>query len=227
MVSRAPKTKRKESTKGSKPKSKPKSKSKDKRSLIRKAAYRCFSLEGYHNTTVDRICATLEISKGSFYWYFDGKQSVYVNILDSWAEQVETEMAAQFKNACRGSNPFKSLRLALDREVLRGRRIAPVWLEFLAHVVRVPEVREGLKDFHGRILKSIKEICDPILPPMFDEQDREAISTILLAGFLGLLCLELVDSDQVRFKDLVGRFMAMVRFFVPEAHFEGERLAPV
>ena len=54
----------------------------EKRKQIRTAAYQCFRDGGFHETTVDSICARAKISKGSFYWHYPSKQDVFVDILD-------------------------------------------------------------------------------------------------------------------------------------------------
>ena len=66
----------------------------EKMRLIRHAAYRCFVESGYHAATVDRICESAKISKGSFYWYFSSKQSIFLDILNNWADEVAKRDAA-------------------------------------------------------------------------------------------------------------------------------------
>ena len=71
-------------------------KSEAKRASIRHAAYVCFREKGYHETSIDEICETAKISKGSFYWHYGAKIDVFGDILESWARQVVDELLDQF-----------------------------------------------------------------------------------------------------------------------------------
>jgi AcrR family transcriptional regulator len=195
--------------------------SEEKRKQIRRAAYRCFTRGGYHETTVDTICEELGISKGSFYWHFKGKQEVFLDILDNWARDVETQMARQYHGALADDNPFVAMTRALQEESERGGQFIPVWLEFVSQVGHVPEVRKALSRFHGRIRKSVDEMLKPILPRAFSAKDRRALSSVILAIFIGLMAQEMVDPKKVEFKDTIRRFMAALRFYVERA-YDGE-----
>lgn len=198
----------------------------EKRSAIRNAAYRCFATAGYHDTTVDRICETLSISKGSFYWYFRDKQAVFLNILDSWALDVDRVVSTQFASALQGPAPFPAIKRALDRELRRLRRIAPVWLEFLAHVVRVPGVRDGLRDFHRRIVGSLEKLLEPVLPAAFTDKDRRAVAVALLAAFIGLVALELVDPAEIDLRAVTAHVVGLTALMVQRDPFEGTKIQP-
>lgn len=186
----------------------------EKRMQIRQAAYRCFSRGGYEHTTVDDICEELGISKGSFYWYFDGKQEVFLDILSTWAKEVEDEMARQFHGALAAADPFTAMTHALEREGCRGRVLMPVWLEFLAHVGRDQKVRKALSAFHKSIRNSIDGMLRPILPAVFRPQDRAALAAVIMSIFMGLVCQELVDPHSVDYQSTIRRFMMALQFYV-------------
>lgn len=192
----------------------------EKRAQIRQAAFKCFTRAGYHHTTVDDICDELGISKGSFYWYFKGKQEVFLDILDTWARDVEDQMARQYHQALADDNPFASMTRALQQEADRGGQLMPVWLEFLSQVGRVEDVRASLSKFHGRIRKSIDDMLKPILPASFSAKDRRALSSVILAIFIGLMSQEMVDGRKVAFKDTIRRFMSALRFYVERAYLD-------
>jgi AcrR family transcriptional regulator len=186
----------------------------EKRALIRVAAYRCFSEGGYHNTTVDKICESLNISKGSFYWYYSGKQAVFTAILDDWAETVEREMEAQFGNAMQGPDAYLATTAALEKEVRRGRHIMYIWLEFLSQAGRLPYVREGLASFHTRIRAVILRVLTPIFPADLSAGDREALATVILASFIGLVSQELIDPTTAGANEIIKSFMTTLRSLV-------------
>ena len=183
----------------------------DKRSKIRRAAYKCFSETGYYNTSVDAICQKAGISKGTFYWYFKEKQEVFLNILDSWGDDVEQALKRAFKTSTTGPDMFASMTCALEEEGRRSRRMLPVWLEFLTHVVREPAVREGMVVFHRRIREFIATLLDPYFAHGFSTKDRQAVASAVVATFLGMMIQDLVDPKGHAFQDNMHRTMAFIK----------------
>lgn len=182
--------------------------------MIRRAARRCFAESGYHDTTVDKICDTLGISKGSFYWYFNGKEEVFLSILDNWAERVEADMARQYGSALAGPSPLISAAKTLERETRRGRYLMPIWLEFLSQVGRSAKIRDGLSNLHLRIRGFLNKLLEPTLPPNLMAEDREALSVVFLAGFMGLICQEMVDPQGANSQKAVTQFMKILEHYV-------------
>jgi AcrR family transcriptional regulator len=201
--------------------------SEKKRAEIRHAAYRRFTQSGYHNTTIDDICKEVGISKGSFYWHFEGKQAIFLEILDHWAKEVEVMMAQQFHSVLVDQTPFVAMTKALQREARRGRLMMPVWLEFLAQVQRVDEVRAALKTFHQSIRESIDAMLKSILPKAFKARDRSALASVILSIFIGLMGQEMVDPQSAPFDDTISRFMSALKYYVENAYVTDARLTPM
>ena len=59
------------------------------KSSILKAATDCFARNGYEGTGVAEICGQAGVSKGAFYYHFDGKESVFLEIIESWLATLE------------------------------------------------------------------------------------------------------------------------------------------
>ena len=55
----------------------------ERRDQVMDAGYRLFAEQGYHRTTVGDICDALEVGKGVFYWYFESKEALFVELLQS------------------------------------------------------------------------------------------------------------------------------------------------
>jgi AcrR family transcriptional regulator len=56
------------------------------------AAISVFSRKGYHETKVDDIVAESETSKGSVYFYFPGKQQIFLALIDKFANLLQRRM---------------------------------------------------------------------------------------------------------------------------------------
>ncbi len=52
-----------------------------RREQILEAAYRLFTEDGYHGTTVGDICDEIGVGKGVFYWYFRSKEELFRELL--------------------------------------------------------------------------------------------------------------------------------------------------
>jgi AcrR family transcriptional regulator len=55
----------------------------ERRDQIMEAGYRLFAEQGYHRTTVGDVCDSLEVGKGVFYWYFESKEALFAELLQS------------------------------------------------------------------------------------------------------------------------------------------------
>ena len=57
------------------------------------AAKELFLTRGYAATTVDAICEKAELTKGSFYYFFDSKEDLGLAVLD-WSLRRSAQMLA-------------------------------------------------------------------------------------------------------------------------------------
>ena len=58
------------------------------------AAFHVFSVNGYHNATVDDIAQEAGVSKGTCYQYFESKEDIFVATIDRTLDKVITEAKA-------------------------------------------------------------------------------------------------------------------------------------
>lgn len=81
-----------------------------KREAVIRAAARAFRSHGYHNTTIDRIAATLNVSKPTIYYYVANKEQLLFECFVAGLEQI--------RDAIRRSHaPGLSARERLDAVV--------------------------------------------------------------------------------------------------------------
>jgi AcrR family transcriptional regulator len=58
------------------------------------AAFRVFSMRGYHNTTVDDIAGEAGLSKGTCYQYFPGKEDIFIATMERSLDTILDEADA-------------------------------------------------------------------------------------------------------------------------------------
>ncbi len=188
-------------------------KSSDKAAAIRVAAFHCFAQAGFHATSVDDICAMAGVSKGTFYWYFETKEQVFVQILDVWADEVEDEIMAQFRAAFEDADPVHALLQALGREGRRGRRLLPVWLDALVQSQRHPSLRRALASFIVRIRRSLAQVVAPTFEGFYDAKQIETLAGLLLSCFIGSISQDMAEPDHRIYDEQSRMLLVTVEHF--------------
>lgn len=96
------------------------------RSLLLDAAKHLMLSKGYSGTTVDEVCASAGVTKGSFYHHFESKEALALALIDHYFSEVEAVLLA---------GPF------IDES--DPRRCLTLFLEHAVHVARLPEIQAG------------------------------------------------------------------------------------
>ena len=189
-----------------------------RRENIRKAAYRCFAESGYHDTTVDAICAAAGISKGSFYWAYPSKQEVFVDILDTWGREVMDELHDQFEAAVNSANYVEAITEALIRETRRGRHMLPLWFEFAAAAKHEPQLEGALARYYGRARTAIAEILRPVVAGPLDEEALQGVAAAVFGTYLGLMAQDLSDRETADAITAIRRVMGVLRPWLEQGY---------
>lgn len=109
----------------------------DRRAEILAAAQRCFARSGFHQTSMQEICAEAAMSPGNLYRYFPSKEAIIAGI----AEQNRAEAAQGFADVLKAPDFFTGLA-GLARHYLIERSEDEVGLcaEIMAESRRNPAV---------------------------------------------------------------------------------------
>ena len=125
------------------------------RGRIVSAAWKLFYEQGYEHTTVEEIIEESHTSKGSFYHYFDGKDSLLSTLSDLFDERYEALMETMDP-----ATPAMEQLLFLNRELFRTIEDS-VPLELLTRLLSTQLVTNGDKHlldysrFYYRLLRKI------------------------------------------------------------------------
>lgn len=166
---------------------------------------------------MDDICREASISKGSLYWHYTSKQEIFLDILDTWANEVMEELYRQFRVSLGQADYLENITAALKREMRRGRIIVPMWLEFVLHARQDPEVQASLARFFRRLRAAVSEILMPLLGDSLSEPEIRGMAAVVFAAYVGLLVQEMSDrkvADAGRnieeFMTVLGRWLTRV-----------------
>ncbi len=161
-----------------------------RRQRILDAALRCFSRDGFHNTTTGDIVRESGVSQGALYLYFNNKDDMIVALADDrhQSEAILNGLAQGEQDPVRGllslielygSGLSNAARLDARRVGVQG------WAEAL----RSPRIHEsvttGMSSVRAAIVKLIErgQHTGQIRP----EIDPEALARVLVATFQGLV----------------------------------------
>jgi len=87
----------------------------DTRSRILEAAVNVFASKGYHDTKVDDIVSQSQTSKGSFYFYFPSKQDIFLALVDTFANLLESHLRERLSTEPSGTARVDvALRVCLE-----------------------------------------------------------------------------------------------------------------
>ena len=121
------------------------------RARLVEAALRVFAAQGYDHATVEEIALAAGYSKGAYYFHFDSKEGIFLELLSDWIEEQTRRL-----------HPFESepslltMMVTLD-SLLRYDDREPHWRfllpEFWAQSHRIEKARRSLRKAYERWLE--------------------------------------------------------------------------
>ena len=78
------------------------------------AAFEALAAEGMAGVRVERLAATLSVTKGSFYWHFKDREALVAALLERWAAGRISAIAEQTRDQGTPAHARKALLALLD-----------------------------------------------------------------------------------------------------------------
>lgn len=185
------------------------------RTRLVEAALRVFALQGYDHATVEEISLAAGHSKGAYYFHFDSKEGIFLELLSTWIEEQTRRLHA---SGAVSPPPAVALIETLA-SFLRYDDRDPHWAsllpEFWAQAHRNDKVRGLLQKAHERWLSLLKEV--------FEKGERggivslavqpEVAASLLLAAHDGLVAhqgLLTAESKPPTLSQTLGALISML-----------------
>src|SRR6201989_1869823 len=122
----------------------------DRRDEILEAAQRCFVRSGFHQTTMQEICAEAGMSAGNLYRYFPSKEALIAGI----AERDRAEVAQDFARADLSQGLFAVLEgIARHHFTVRSVEHVKLCTEVMSEARRNPEIARISASFDADVRK--------------------------------------------------------------------------
>jgi len=112
------------------------------RSSIIEAAARLFSVSGFDQTSIDEICENADVVKGTFYYHFQSKEDLVVEIRRERMKQVEESI---YTSLAAGVSPVSVLEELMVKDAIWTEQNRELALVFLSQVYmrRAAEIKIG------------------------------------------------------------------------------------
>jgi len=170
--------------------------SEETRHHILEAATHLFSKTGYDATGVAEICQAAGVSKGAFYHHFPTKQAVFMELLTSYLNGIETGFGLMRRQT--HDVPNAIIRMAeLAGSLFQNADIhLPIFLEFWTQANHDPQVWEtAIAPYHRYQSYFAEMIQEGINEGSLNPVDSQLAGRVLVSLALGMLMQSLFDPQ--------------------------------
>jgi len=178
---------------------------------ILEAANLLFSRNGYDTTSVAEICQQAEVSKGAFYHHFPTKQAIFMELMDSWLNGLDSgfqQMLSQTENI-----PQALLQMAdlVGHVFVTADVRLPIILEFWRQAMRDPLIWQSAIEPYRRYQQYFAKLIQVgITQGSLNPQNPDVASRALVYMAMGLLMQALFDPDHVEWPDEIRHSVDVV-----------------
>lgn len=195
----------------------------DRRAEILAAAERCFTRSGFHQSSMQEICAEAGMSAGNLYRYFPSKEAIIAGI----CERNRAEAAESFAAVDKAPDFFPGLA-ALARHYLVERTAEEVGLcaEIMAESRRNPDIarqyQETEREVKARMAAMLRRAA--LRGEIAANLDFESVTDALMALADGISWRRTVDP-QFNAEAVLPLILQMVRCMLagPHSHEDTEQ----
>ncbi len=185
--------------------------SENTRSHILETATQLFSKTGYDATGVAEICQAAGVSKGAFYHHFPTKQAVFMELLNTYLNGIDTGfnlMRREKQNipqviiqmAASAGSLFQSADIHL-----------PIFLEFWTQANHDPQIWEAAIAPYRRYQSYFAEmIQEGIDQGSLEPVDAQSAARVLVSLALGMLMQSLFDHQITDWQDEARQHMELL-----------------
>ncbi|MGM0689082.1 MAG: TetR/AcrR family transcriptional regulator [Bacillota bacterium] len=168
------------------------------RNAILNAATSCFSAYGYDATGVAEICDRAMVSKGAFYYHFESKEAVFLELIDAWLNNLEQTLKSVI--TCAQTVPAGLLEMSdnIQPVIENNPEIMGLFLELWTHASRNEKVRSATIAPYHRYQEIFTELIQRgIAEGSFKPVEPATAGQLLLSLFSGFFLQAALDPNGV------------------------------
>lgn len=193
------------------------------RDEIISAAHRVFLRDGFHRATLDDIAEEAGYTKGAVYSNFDGKDALFLGLLDVQFVTRLTPFLETFETAESLDDALRANARLMAETARQEPLWAPLLVEFWTHASRDPVLRAEAAARHERVLDVIGEAIAGIAERFGIAWSRPPRELVRAASAFarGMALERLLDPDAVAVQTFEEDFLRFVKSHVRPADQEG------
>lgn len=126
-----------------------------RREEILTAAAQCFSLDGFHATSISKISAAAGMSAGHIYHFFPNKEAIVVGIVERWVLEWD-HLLERFESDDICAEFIQRIYAALDKRTRP--EFVTIWHEVLAETAHNPNVSSYVREIDRTTRERVTEL---------------------------------------------------------------------
>ena len=166
----------------------------ERRALIVEAAGRLFGDRGYDATRLDHIAAAAGVTKPVLYRHFDGKQALYLALLERHREDLATFAAAIPAEG----TPEERLRAVLEVWLTYVEARSYAWRMLFRDRGGGPEIQAFRVAVHARARAVLAELIRSLAESPIPERELEPLAELMSMGMASLVLWWMEDAEVSR-----------------------------
>jgi AcrR family transcriptional regulator len=192
-----------------------------RRQQILDAAAACFTRTGFHQTTMQDICAEADLSPGAVYRYFPSKEAI-IQAMCARGHDEDVEMIREVVESNASREALEEL-VHIFFENVEDRELCALSIELLGESRRDPIVLESVKTGHAAIRDALAGLVRRAQArgEMSSDIDAEAMSRVMFGLYQGLVCQKVIEPDL----DVISYAQAVKVLFFANIH-DGSNVTP-
>ena len=183
--------------------------SEETRTRIMDSAVKLFSSRGFNAASVDDICAEAGVSKGAFYHHFEGKQALFLALLDGWLKTIDN--AIELSKDKSAPETFMQITEAFPYIFESAGENLPMFLEFWLQASRDEKIWqasvEPYRRYHKYFTSLIKKGVDE---GSFVDVESELAARMIVSMAMGLLLQSLLDPKGAKWEGVAREITGMM-----------------
>jgi len=166
------------------------------RTRILNAAQLCFSRYGYDAASVADICKEAGVTKGAFYYHFETKQALFLELLNRWLKQFDVQFLVAHDQARNVSESLIEIS-GSTRVIFRdSANLLPMFLEFWLHSIRDPLIWQTVIEPYRHYIELFTRLMEEgIADGSIKTDDPLLAARTLTALAIGIILLGLMDPQ--------------------------------
>jgi len=166
------------------------------RSRIINAARVCFSRYGYDAASVADICTEAGITKGAFYYHFETKQGLFLELLNTWLAQFDTQLLQERGESLTVSDNLIEMAGSTSIIFKESAGYLPMFLEFWLHSIRDPNIWQKVIEPYRRYMELFTRLLEEGRSDGSIQADDSLLAVrAILALAIGMILQGLMDPQ--------------------------------